>query len=1298
MDKTTTPFELSLAQSELWLAQLIHPTVPICVAHYTDLHGPLDRELLQRCGRRAGREMQSPHVRFAMIEGRPHQYLDEGEARFEYVDLTESDCPDDAARLWMANDSQVDVDLLGDNVSTTVLFKLGPELHRLYGRSHHIAIDGYGAAQVLDRVAELYSAAVAGQEASTCRAMTLAEIVGAERDYRSSARFDADREFWRAQLADMDHATRLIDRYATATARPHVVSAKLEPIPMARLNAVAAQHGAGVAELMVAAVIAFLARMTGDDDVTVSLPVAGRTTAALRRSAGMVSNVVPLRVRGMAGHTISTLVQDVRLAMIGALRHQLYRHEDLRRDHGLGLTGRSGYGPVVNVLTFSETIALGPVRGKPHLLSVGPVEDLAINCYRFGNAPLTIDFHANPELYSTDDLDRYHRHFTQFLDQFLCAPADESVLAILGDRRVIPLAQRQTPRLLPELLSTGMGPGERPALTGESRSLTYGELDCVSSRWAQELISVGAGPEIVVAVALTRSIESVVALWAVAKVGAVFFPVDPSGPPARVAKLITDSRAALGITSTSWRPQLPDAPIRWVMLDGERLAPAASSPVTGAERIRPVRADNPAYLIYTSGSSGEPKGVLTTHQGLAALADDLVTRYRAGEDSVVLQSHSPYCDASMLEYFTAFAAGAELIVPPPDVVAGEALAQLIKRHSVTHLLVTPAILATLDPRALPSLRTVAVGGEKCPPALAARWAGRVAMFNSYGPTESTVVVTQTDVLDPVPDITIGRALPGVQSMVLDRRLRPTPHGASGELYLGGDELARGYLGQAGTTSGYFVANPYGSNGSRMYRTGDVVRERPDATLEFIGRADVQISLRGQRIEPGEVERALTADETVDHAAVRIWHSAQLGDRLIGYVVPAATSEFDRNAVLARLRAVLPSAMVPATLVPITAIPVNESSGKVDREALPDPQLLPRPAFRPPGSPVEHAVVNAIAAVTGQSQIGLDDNFFELGGNSLLGVELCNRLSADTGAAVAVSWLFTPTVQTLAGRIETALTANSANSPVTEDDSALRTVLPLRESGANAPLICLHSAVPLSWCYAGLVHYVTDRPIYGLQSPTIAAEPRRFHTIEELAEIYLHELTRVQPTGPYNLLGWSLGGQLAHALAVRLRARGDEVGLLVMLDSVAFAEGTTQPELPTLRDLVTHLQGNEAEEADTSPLNLDEAVELLEHSTGPGRGLTGEQLERLHQGYLDCVQMSAHYRPAQYDGDLHYFSATRGITGELTGQQWRPYVSGRITEHPIDAVHAQMTNPNILALIGPIVDTELKRLQQSECRG
>ncbi|MGV9481921.1 amino acid adenylation domain-containing protein [Gordonia aichiensis] len=1293
---TTDHFDLSAAQSELWLAQHMYPSIPFSIAQYTDLRGPIDVGLLEEATARAGRELQSPQLRFALHGTQPRQFIDDDhDPTFDLVDLTDSADPAHDSQVWMDRDHQSAVDVVGNDINRAVVFRLGPQWHRCYGRIHHIAIDGYGAGQLLARGAQLYSAATQGYSPPPCRAMSLEDVVASDRDYRRSPRFLADRDYWRDNLAGLDRVTRLTDRHAPPSAHPHVSRVRLDSTTMSQLGDVGGRTDAGITEVIVAAVVVYLAQMTGDPDVTLSLPVAARTTAALRRSAGMVSNVVPLRVKGVPAHTVDDLVRQVRVGIIGALRHQLYRHEDLLRDLGAGVAGRSGYGPMINVVSFPDHIEFGEARGRAHLLSAGPVDDLTINCYRFGDGPLNVDFFANPALYDVDNLDRHRRQLLACLSRFLLASGDQRV-STLGSRNPgraqgAEVSHAQSGGLLPDLLTAGVRSGDRIALRSTERALTYRELDAESSQWARVLIAHGAGPETVVAVMLSRSVESVVALWAVAKAGAVFFPIDPAAPAARMRTLLADSQAQLGVTMGRWRP-VPGDDIDWLVLDEERFTSSAegmsTGPVTDTERLRPLHAAHAAYLIYTSGSTGQPKGVLTTHGGLAALSDDLLDRYHVDEQSVVPQSHSPYCDAAMLEYLSAFASGAQLVVPPPDVVAGESLSQILQQHAVTHLMVTPTVLETLDADQLPALHTVAVGGDSCRPRVAEQWAGRVAMFNSYGPTEATVVVTQTDPLDARSSrVPIGGAVAGVRLYVLDERLNPVEHGARGELYLSGNALARGYLGRPGTTAGSFVANPYGPDGSRLYRTGDVVRELPDGTLEYVGRSDSQISLRGQRIEPSEVEAALVGHPEVDQAVVRMWSSTSLGDRLIGYVVSAhPDGDLDRAAVLAYLRTILPPAMIPAMLVVLPAIPINPSSGKADRSALPDPHTVARPPYRAPTSTTERMVAQGITDITRQVNVGLDDNFFELGGTSLTGVELCRRLSEQTGTMIGVSLLFVPTVEALSAAVEAAGSNDVGNA----DNPAMRTVLPLRGEGSGTPLICVHSAVPLAWCYSGLLRYVGDRPILGLQSPAIGRHGTAQMTVDDLTSVYCREIDRLRPVGPVHLLGWSLGGQLAHALAAQLRAEGREVGLVIMLDSVAFAEGVSPPAAPSLRDLVTHLEGNESEIADERPLSLDEAVMLLADSNGPGRGLTGAELSELHEGYVECVSMSVTYRPKKFDGDLLYFSAQRGVTAPLDATMWRPHVSGDIVEHRVDVTHAQMTNPEALGVIGPLLDAELRR--------
>ncbi|MGW0183245.1 amino acid adenylation domain-containing protein, partial [Nocardia sp. NPDC003345] len=869
-------------------------------------------------------------------------------------------------------------------------------------------------------------------------------------------------------------------------------------------------------------------------------------------------------------------------------------------------------------------------------------------------------------------------------------------------------------RTLSDLLRSGAGRPDAIAVVDGTRALTYGELDGQARRWAQALLEAGVGPGEPVAVAVPRSVESVLAVWVVATRGACLMPIDPDDPPDRIAALLSAARVRTGLTVSGIRRKLQaragtaqdagqagaaengDTAIRWFDLDGP--APA----VVAGRFARPLP-DHPAYLIHTSGTTGTPKGVLVGHRGLGALTDHLLECYRLDADSVVLHAHSPAFDAHLLELLAAFAAGARLVVARSGTAMGAGLGDLVRTAGITHLLSTPAILSTLDPAELPGLRVVVTGGETPPAELVRRWAPRVRLHNGYGPTETTVMTMQSDPLPPGDPVLIGPALPGVRAKLLDRRLRPAPAGGRAELYIGGPGVALGYLGAPAATAVRFVADPAGC-GRRIYRTGDLARQDP-AGYEYLGRADRQLSVHGRRIEPAEIESALTAGPEIAQAVVTVSGGPGPGARLAGYIVAAADHPVDTAATLRRLRAVLPPALVPAVLVPIDRIPLTPS-GKLDRGALPEPVLVRD--HRPPETDTQRLVAERIGRALGRESVGLDDDFFALGGNSLSGVGLSADLAETTGLPITVRWLYTaPTVADLAARIATdraaaefgSATAATGNGngtwgPATESAEGLQILLPLRRGGARPPLFCFHSAVPLAWCYAGLSRHIADRPVYGVQSPVLTAAGPDPGTAGELAEHYVREILRVQPEGPYHLLGWSLGGQLAHAAGVRLRDLGREVALLAMLDSVVFPPDSPPPPRPRMRDLLNHLLGEEPDEATAAAAPeltaAEAAAELAAAGATLGTGLTAGQLDRLHRAYVSGVEISHRYRPGVFDGDLLYFSATRGMTEMLDSGLWRPYVTGELIEYPVDAAHGQLTNADVVADIGPILARHLAR--------
>ena len=1303
-------YPLSTAQWSWWLAQQLQPEVPVTVAMYLDLSGPVDIDLLARCTRQAAVEFESPLLHLRLVGDSPRQYVDaDADLPLEPFDFTAEADPVAVAVDRMERDCSAPLDPLADRLTVAWVCAVEPRRHLLYLRSHHIVLDGVGAAAVLRRTGELYRAGLGAAAADGAEGtgtgpvrapLSIARILEDDRAYHRSPRAESDRDYWCTQLAGVGGPASLAERAAAPEARPYQVSATLDAPTAQLLRAAKARHGATFPELVIASFACYLARMTGRADLTVTMPVPARPTAVLRRSAGSMSNVVPLRLRDLDRSTVGAVIAQVRSAVIGAVRHQRHRHEQVRRDHP---ALRDGFGPVVNVLGFAEPLRLGPVTGTVRLLALGPVTDLHVNGFQIGpgEESVCIDFQANPARYRRDTVEQRHRAFLDYFANFLAADPEYPVahLDIVTPALRLP-APAGPERLLPELLCAGMSP-DAVALRDGDRSLTYRQLDEASSRWARALIARGAGPTEFVVVAIARSIESVLGLWAVAKTGAGFVPVDPDEPSNRIASIAAACGARCGLTVVSVRGGLPGragaaeplhngdrdaAAICWIALDDPaeiaRVDQYSSAAVGDADRHRPLRPEHPAYVIHTSGTTGVPKGVVVTHRGLGELTDYLLKQYAITRDSVLLHSHAPIFDAHLLELLAGFAAGARVVVAPLSATAGAELARLIRDSGCTIFQTAPAVLATLSPHQVPGLRMVAIGGEACPVRLLRQWAPHLPVFNGYGPTEATVMVTETAALQGEGPVTIGHALPGVFAVVLDGRLRQLPTGARGELYVGGRCLADGYLHAPATTAAHFVANPFG-HGDRLYRTGDLASARPDGDFEFCGRLDNQLELHGRRVEPAEIEAALLAEPDIAYAVVALSDTGAAngqGTRLLGYVVAAPGARIDTAATLRRLRLTLPPALVPATLITLDELPLA-GNGKVDRSALPAPVASVRP-LRVPRTGLQRLIADRIAAAVGAERVGIDDDFFELGGNSLLGVNISAELTAATGVPVTVRWLYsTPTVAGLAERI-------SAYDGGRRDDDALGTVLTLRRHGSRPPLFCVHSAVPLAWCYAGLARYLTDRPVYGLQATELTTDSAAA-TVEALVDRYVDAILALQPDGPCNLLGWSLGGQLAHAVAVRLQARGKTVSMLAMLDSVVIPPGTTPP-VPRMRDLVTHLLGDEPEDADSAPdlTATEAAAELAAAATSFGTGLTAEQLERLHRGYIAGVALSHNYRPEKYDGDLLYFSATRGVTAALGAELWRPYVSGELIEHRVDATHAQMANTAVFANIGPVLDRHL----------
>ncbi len=798
------------------------------------------------------------------------------------------------------------------------------------------------------------------------------------------------------------------------------------------------------------------------------------------------------------------------------------------------------------------------------------------------------------------------------------------------------------------------------ALVFRDQRLTYAQIDRAANRLARRLSSEGVRPESPVGIALTRSTQMVVAIIATLKAGGCYVPLDPSNPVERLKRIIRDTGPACVVTASDFPRELSSERPRIVLDDAsviEDLAGRPDGPLAGPE-ARSVQADQLAYVLFTSGSTGQPKGVAVTHAAVTRLFDAFGAHARFGPDDVWSGFHAFAFDFSVWELWGPLLHGGRLVLIDEETRRNpEAMLDLIDREGVSVLSQTPSAFAALDqadsrrPARLDSLRYIVLGGEALDFRRLAGWRDRnprgPRVINGYGPTETTVFAT-AHALDlatcaETPESVIGLPLADVTAFVLDSELRPVADGQLGELYVSGAGLARGYFASPGQTAERFVACPFGPPGARMYRTGDLVRRRPDGTLSFHGRGDDQVKVRGYRIELGEIEAALLRAPGVAQAAV-LARTVAGEARLTAFVVPRqARSSLDPTALRGFVMGRIPSYMTPSEFVSVPALPLT-AHGKLDRHALADgaPARAGRPVTAETVADPARRLCEMFAEIIGIPLPQPDESFFDLGGSSLQAVRLASEIRRVFGVKTPVSEVFAaPTPAALAARLEAVLgrSGEGAISAVT-----------LCEGGADAPIVVVH------WIERDLArHLGRSRRVYGISLGLAAAPDEPLPnpaTLEALAAHYVEDLRRVQPSGPYRLLGHSLGGLLAFEMARRLAAAGEQVMFVGLLDTHTPSAMRERRRLPFVRQVVNVLR---APARDVVMAGTRRLLRLLANLPAARRQLAdrradGEIMRAL--GY----RLALNYAPDAYDGAVDLFQS-RETWDSLRWEPMAPAASG-----------------------------------------
>ncbi len=1160
-------------------------------------------------------------------------------------------------------------DLAEQAAFRAVLIRTAPGRHRFVLTNHHIVLDGWSLPILLQEIfASYYGRPLPAAEPYRS---FVAWLTGRDRAAAQAA--------WREVLAGLDAPTLVGPPGQLSQARRSAAWYEVPENTTQAVGDLARSRHTTVNVVLQAAWAQMLMRLTGQHDVVFGTAVSGRPAELVGAGSmvGLLINTVPVRARITTATTAADLLDQLQDAHNCTLEHQHLALSEIHRltDHDQLFDSMfiyENYPVDTEALTGDYDLTITEVN-----TSESTHYPLAVAAIPGPQIGLRVEYDA--EVFDLASIEALFARFQKVLVAMTAEPtrplssidlldADEHArLDAWGNRAVLthPAPASVT---IPGVFAAHVERApDAVALTCEGRSMTYLELDEAANRLGHLLAEQGVAAGDVVALLLPRSAEAIVAILAVLKTGAAYLPIDPAVPMARIEFMVADAAPVAAITTSDLRTRLGGSGLVIIDVHDTRVP---GYPSTGLPAPAP---DDIAYLIYTSGTTGVPKGVAVSHHNAIQLLE-VVDRHLP-TPATWAQCKSLAFDVSVSEIFFALMHGGRVVVVPEYVVTSpEDFKALLVAEHVDVFTETPSALAALSPEGLESL-SLMVAGEACPAEVVQRWAPGRLMVNAYGPTETSMGITMSAPLTPGTGLVpIGAPVLQAALFVLDAWLRPVPAGVIGELYVAGAGVSYGYLNRAGLSASRFVACPFagaGTPGARMYRTGDLVCWGSDGQLRYFGRADEQVKIRGYRIELGDVQAALAEIDGVDQAVV-IAREDRPGDkRLVGYITGTA----DPITTRAKLAERLPAYMVPVAVVPVRALPLTPN-GKLDRRALPVPEYVVAERYRAPANAIEETLAGIFAQILGLDRVGVEDSFFDLGGDSLLAMRVIATINKTLDSHLAVRTILdAPSVRSLSQQLSS-------------DDSAAE-LLPIEvlKKGTGIPLCCVHEGLGLSYAYRVLGDYL-DCPIVGINQIADNGDIGR-QSIRAMAKDYADRLQALYPVGPYNLLGWSFGGPVAHELAVELRRRGGEVRRLIMLDPVlggpTNTDGPDEEIQGESRILDLTLRSNRIDVPEQAqPLTYERAEELIRQ-----QGKTAELILPPRQIFDFVVENynsnGSHLRqhvPGVFDGDVIIFSARRDEGNESADpQNWNPYVAGAIAVHAVDCGHDDMMASESLALYG-----------------
>ncbi len=1286
----TTRLPLVAAQPGIWMAERLS-TLPGAwsVAHYVELRGALDPTLLGKAIVAGLQQADTLSLRFEEEEGEVWQWLaaDRTFAEPSIIDLRTAPDPHRAATERMQADLAQDLRVDGGNpLVCHQLLRVGDDRWYWYQRYHHLLVDGFSFPAITRQIAAIYRAWQRGEATPESPFTPFAEVVDEYQRYAGSEAWQRDKAFWQAQRQALPAPASLSAApLGGRAAGSDIWRMKLE------MNADAFRRLAGhapqcqPADLALALTTLWLGRLCNRMDYAAGFIFMRRMGSAALTSTGPVLNVLPLAVHIDARETLADLAMRLAGQLKKMRRHQRYDAEQIVRDSGKAAGDEPLFGPVLNVKVFDYQLDIDGVEAVTHTLATGPVNDLELALFPDETGGLSLEILANKARYDEAELRRHMARLTALLAQFAADPAlrcgeaemlsaDELARLAAVNDTVVPLPATTLSALVAD---QARKTPDAPALADARWQFSYREMRQQVVALAQLLRQRGVKPGDSVAVALPRSVFLTLALHGIVEAGAAWLPLDTGYPDDRLRMMLEDARPSLLIATEDQLARFSDIPGLESLCYQQPLAAGDEAPLALS------KPDHTAYIIFTSGSTGRPKGVMV---GQTAIVNRLLwtqDRYPLSADDVVAQKTPCSFDVSVWEFWWPFIAGAQLVMAEPEAHRDpQAMQQFFARYGVTTTHFVPSMLAafvaSLDADSVAACRTlrrVFCSGEALPTELCREWERLTGapLHNLYGPTEAAVDVSWYPACGPELAAVTGSSVPigwpvwNTGLRILDAAMRPVPPGVAGDLYLTGIQLAQGYLGRPDLTASRFIADPF-APGERMYRTGDVARWLANGAVEYLGRSDDQLKIRGQRIELGEIDRVMSAlpdvGQAVSHACVFNQAAATGGDarQLVGYLVSDSGLPLDTAALKARLAEQLPPHMVPVVLMQLAELPLS-ANGKLDRKALPLPTLGGERSGRPPEPGMETLVAAAFSQLLGCEVNDIDADFFA-GGHSLLAMRLAAQLSRQLARQVTPGQVM---VASTVGKLSALLAADLSDEQAQR--LGLDTLLPLRESDGPT-LFCFHPASGFAWQFSVLARYLSPRwSITGIQSPRPQGPMASAASLDEVCEHHLRTLLAQQPHGPYYLFGYSLGGTLAQGIAARLRQRGEAVAFLGLLD-------TWPPETQNWA---------EKEANGLDPEVLAEIDREREAFLAAQQGqASGELFSAIEGNYADAVRLLTTAHSAKFDGKATLFVAEKTRQEGMDPQVvWGPWV-GELEVFSQNCAHVDIISPQAFEAIGPVV--------------